>query len=258
MHQTTNNYCTRRNNMKANMKMKSKKIICTILTSVTAAVITLTAVTTVAALIPSSSVVAKESIGNGLILSTDSIAVTPGVPVTFNALLAEGFDASRLACVVADPGIATITPVAYDANAAAYQITYENNGSTVAAIYHLDNPAVVAYVHISASPIIMEIPEKLGTNRDNYCTLVSYEFVPYVFSYGDFSDYKNTLNIKYQCASYKDKGYAKWGCYGFFYDADGAVLSKVHLYGSTLSEGRIYHSEFNVPVNAVRFAIEGF
>ena len=125
-------------------------------------------------------------------------------------------------------------------------------------MYNIDNPAVVAYVTINATPVIMDIPSKLGTNRDNYCSLVSYEFVPYDFPYADFQDYKCTLNIKYQCISYKDDDYNRWGCYGYFYDAAGNVLSKVHLYANSLSKGRIYHSEFNVPVNAVRFSIESF
>lgn len=232
------------------MKTKLKKLICSILTCAIALSVTCA--------VPVLSASAAESIGNGLILSTDSITVTPGSPVTFTAVLGEGCDASRLDCVVADPDIVTITPVACVANTAAYQVNCENGGSTLAAIYHLDNPAVVAYVTITASPLIMEIPARLGTNHDNYCTLVSYEFVPYDFTYADFGDYKNTLNIKYQCASYKDDGYSKWGCYGSFYDADGNLLSKVHLYCSTLARGRIYHSEFNVPVDAVRFAIEGF
>ncbi len=102
------------------------------------------------------------------------------------------------------------------------------------------------------------VPARLGTNHDNYCTLVSYEFAPYDFTYADFNDYQATLNIQYQCVSYKDDDYSKWGCYGCFYDADGNLLSKVHLYCSTLVKGRIYHSEFNVPVGAVRFVIEGF
>ncbi len=232
------------------MKTKLKNLICSML----ACAIIFT-VTCSAPVLPAS---AKENIGNGLILSTDSITLTPGSPVTFTAVLGEGFDASRLACVVADPDIVTVAPVAYAANAASYQVNYENSGSTVAAIYHLDNPAVVAYVAVNASPLIMEVPARLGTNHDNYCTLVSYEFAPYDFTYADFNDYQATLNIQYQCVSYKDDDYSKWGCYGCFYDADENLLSKVHLYCSTLVKGRIYHSEFNVPVGAVRFVIEGF
>ncbi len=207
---------------------------------------------------PAMSVSAKESVGNGLILSTDSIVIAEGASDTFTAVLAGDADASRLACVVADPAVASITPVAYAANAAAYQVTYGAGGSTIAAIYHLDNPEVVAYVTVSATPLIMQIPAKFGTNHENYCSLVSYEFVPYDFTYADFNDYKATLNIKYQCTSYKDDEFNKWGCYGYFYDAAGNVLSKVHLYASSLAKGRVYHSEFHVPVNAVRFSVEGF
>ncbi len=227
--------------------MKRKKLLCSLLTFV----IALSAA-------PALSASAKESVGNGLILSTDSITIVDGAAATFTAVLGEGFDASRLACVVADPSVATITPIAYAANVAAYQVTYGNGGSTVAAVYNLDNPNVVAYVTVNASPLIMDIPSRLGTNHDNYCALVSYEFVPYDFTYADFNDYKSSLKLQYQCTSYKDDAYAKWGCYGYFYDAAGNVLSKVHLYCSSLAKGRIYHSEFNVPVNAVRFAIEGF
>ena len=187
---------------------------------------------------PAMSVSAKESVGNGLILSTDSIVIAEGASVTFTAVLAGDADASRLACVVADPAVASITPVAYAANAAAYQVTYGAGGSTIAAIYHLDNPEVVAYVTVSATPLIMQIPAKFGTNHENYCSLVSYEFVPYDFTYADFNDYKATLNIKYQCTSYKDDEFNKWGCYGYFYDAAGNVLSKVHLYASSLAKGR--------------------
>ncbi|MDE7031186.1 MAG: hypothetical protein K2P63_14670 [Lachnospiraceae bacterium] len=231
------------------MKANWKRALCSLLL-----IITLSAVSAS----PVLSVSAQESIGNGLILSTDSITLTEGASTTFTAMLGEGFDASRLDCIVADPAVASITPAAYAANAAAFQVTYSGAGSTVAAIYHLDNPEVVAYITINATPLILEIPARLGINRDNYCTLISHEFVPYDFPYADFNDYKYTLNLRYQCASYKDNDFTKWGCYGYFYDAAGNVLSKVHLYCGSLAKGRIYHSEFNVPVEAVRFTIEGF
>ena len=66
------------------------------------------------------------------------------------------------------------------------------------------------------------------------------------------------MKLSYKCDSYKDDGYSTWGCYGYFYDAAGNVISKVHLYCSSLSVGRVYTSEFNVPVNAVRFSVDGF
>ena len=202
---------------------------------------------------------AKESIGNGLILSDDAITLTEGTSAVLVAAMQEGFDASRLACVSENPEVATITPVISMNHVANFQIDYVGNGSTVVAIYHMDNPAVVAYTTINATSIIMEIPSKLGTNKDNYCTLVGYEFVPYEFhKYANFNDYKYTLNLSYRCDSYEDDGYLRWGCYGYFYDAAGNVLSKVHLYASSMAKGRVYHSEFNVPVNAVRFSIEGF
>lgn len=207
---------------------------------------------------PAKEACAKESIGNGLILSTDAITVTADAPASFTAVLGEGFDASKLVCVTADPDVAVITPVAYAANAAAFQVSYGTGGSTVAAVYHADNPLVVAYMTINATSLIMDIPARLGTNHSNYCKVVSYEFVPYDFTYNDFNDYKSTLNIKYQCTAYNDDDYTRWGCYGYFYDAAGSVLSKVHLYASSLAKGRVYHSEFHVPVNAVRFTIEGF
>lgn len=229
---------------------KRKRILCALLTFVFAL--------SVYSAVPALSVSAKESIGNGLILSTDNITIVDGASATFTAVLGEGFDASRLACVVADPNVATVTPIACAANAAAYQVTFGNGGSTVAAVYHLDNPAIVAYVTINASALIMELPSRLGTNHNNYCVPVSYEFVPYDFTYADFNDYKSTLKLQYQCTSYKDDDYTKWGCYGYFYDAAGNVLSKVHLYCGSLAKGRVYHSEFNVPKNAVRFRVEGF
>lgn len=234
------------------MKIRTtfKKIVCTLLTA--------TIAFSAALAFPSQTALAKENVGNGVILSTDVITVTEGGTATFTALLPEGLDASRLACVVANPGAVSVTPVAYAGNAAAFQVDYLSSGSTVAAVYHMDNPAVVAYVTINASTLLMDIPSRLGTNRDNYCKLTSYAFVPYDFPYADFNDYKYTLNIQYQCVAYNDDDYSKWGCYGYFYDAAGNVLSKVHLYCSTLTVGRTYHSEFNVPVNAVRFRIEGF
>ncbi|MDE7321166.1 MAG: hypothetical protein K2N73_00285 [Lachnospiraceae bacterium] len=208
--------------------------------------------------VPATDISAKESIGNGLVLSTDTITVTTDTAATFTAALGEGSDASRLACIMTDSTVASITPVAYASNVAAFQVNYGSGGSTTAAIYNVDNPAVVAYMTITATPLIMDIPARLGTNHNNYCKVVSYEFVPYDFTYANFNDYKSTLNIQYQCAAYKDDEYNRWGCYGYFYDAAGNVLSKVHLYASSLAKDRIYHSEFNVPVNAVRFSIEGF
>lgn len=202
---------------------------------------------------------AKESVGNGIVLSEEVLTLSEGTSTVLVAAIQEGMDASRLACVSADPNVATVTPVASMSHIANFQVDYVGNGSTVIAIYHMDNPAIVAYTTVNASTLIMDIPEKLGTNHENYCTFTGYEFKPYEFSkYADFNDYKNTLKISYRLASYKDDGYTKWGCYGYFYDAAGNVLSKVHLYCGSLSKGRTYYSEFNVPVNAVRFSIEGF
>ncbi|MBQ6787912.1 MAG: hypothetical protein IJO85_09325 [Lachnospiraceae bacterium] len=202
---------------------------------------------------------AKESIGNGLILSNDVVTLTENSSTVLVATMQDGFDASRLACVSANPEIATVTPVIAVNNIAHFQIDYVGNGSTVVAIYHMDNPAVVAYTTVNTRALIMELPAKLGRNKDNYCTVTGYEFVPYEFhKYANFNDYKYTLKLSYRCDSYKDDVYAKWGCYGYFYDAAGNVLSKVHLYCGSLAKGRVYQSEFHVPVNAVRFSVEGF
>lgn len=235
--------------MKTKMKKMKNQICCTMAFCI---------ILSILCVIPATDSSAKESIGNGLILSTDAVTVTTDSAATFTAALGQGFDTSRLACIVADPDVASITPVAYASNVAAFQVNYGNGGSTVAAIYSLDNPAVVAYVAVNATPLIMDIPARLGTNHSNYCKVVNYAFVPYDFTYADFNDYQSTLDIQYQCISYKDDEYNRWGCYGYFYDAAGNVLSKVHLYASSLAKDRIYHSEFNVPVNAVRFSIEGF
>ena len=239
-----------------NTKAKNKKLD-KILPKFLTLILTLAIILPAAYTIPLP-VYAKESVGNGLILSTDTLTITEGGSASFTAALGEGFDASKLVCVVADPSVVSVTPIAFAANVAAFQIQYGTGGSTVAAVYHIDNPSVVAYLTINATAVIMDIPAKLGTNRSNYCSLVSYEFVPYDFTYANFNDYKYILKIQYQCDSYQDDDYTKWGCYGYFYDAAGNILSKVHLYCSSLSKGRIYSSEFNVPVNAVRFSIEGF
>ena len=202
---------------------------------------------------------AKESIGNGLILSEDVVTLTENSSNVLVATMQEGFEASRLACVSSNPEVVTVTPVIAVNHIAHFQLDYVSNGSAVVAIYHLDNPAVVAYTTVNTTSIIMELPAKLGTNKDNYCTVTGYEFVPYEFhKYANFNDYKYTLKLSYRCDSYKDDAFAKWGCYGYFYDAAGNVLSKVHLYCGALAKGRVYHSEFHVPVNAVRFSVEGF
>lgn len=232
------------------MKKYLKRFICAILSAALT--------TTLLSAAPSAEVFAKESVGNGIILSEDTVVLSENGTATFTAALGEGFDASRLTCVVADPNVATVTPIAFAANVAAFQVNYVGLGTTVAAVVHMDNPAVVAYTTINASSVIMNIPAKLGADKKNYCELVSYEFVPYDFTYENFNDYKSTLKLQYKCVSYKDEDYRKWGCYGYFYDAAGNVLSKVRLYCSALSEGRVYKSEFNVPVNAVRFTVEGF
>lgn len=201
---------------------------------------------------------AKESVGNGVILSEDAITLSENGTATFTAALGEGFDASRLTCVVANPSVATVTPVAYAGNVAAFQVNYVGLGTTVAAIVHMDNPAVVAYTTINVSSVIMNVPAKLGTDKKNYCELVHYEFVPYDFTYADYHDFKSTLKLQFKCTSYGDEDYRKWGCYGYFRDAAGNVLSKVRLHASALSVGRIYKNDFNVPANAVSFTIEGF
>ncbi len=206
-----------------------------------------------------STAAAEESTGSGLVLSAGALTLTEGSSAVLTAALQEGFDASRLACVSADPNVATVIPVAAVNHIANFQVNYVGSGTTVVAVYHLDNPAVVAYAAITTSPLIMDIPSRLGTNHDNYCEVTGYTFVPYDMNqYASMNDYKYTMNLEYRCVSYQDDGFSKWGCYGYFYDAAGTVLKKVHLYCSSLSKNRIYKSEFHVPVNAVRFSIEGF
>lgn len=232
------------------MKQIFKKWICAALSAAL--------VSSVISVVPAAEALAKESVGNGVILSEDAITLSENGVATFTAALGEGFDASRLTCVVADPNVATVTPIAYMGNVAAFQVNYVGLGSTVAAVVHADNPAVVAYTTINASSVIMNVPAKLGTDKKNYCELVSYEFVPYDFTYADYNDYKSTLKLQFKCTSYKDEDFRKWGCYGYFRDAAGNVLSKVRLYASAMSVGRTYKDEFNVPVNAVSFTLEGF
>ena len=72
---------------------------------------------------------ANPSIGNGIILSDDVVALSEGTSFTIAAALGEGLDASRLTCVSANPGVATVTPVASMANIANFQIDYAGNGS---------------------------------------------------------------------------------------------------------------------------------
>lgn len=232
------------------MKQFFKKWICAALSAAL--------VSSVISVVPAAEAFAKESVGNGVILSEDAITLSENGVATFTAALGEGFDASRLTCVVADPNVATVTPIAYMGNVAAFQVNYVGLGSTVAAVVHADNPAVVAYTTINASSVIMNVPAKLGTDKKNYCELVSYEFVPYDFTYADYNDYKSTLKLQFKCTSYKDEDFRKWGCYGYFRDAAGNVLSKVRLYASAMSVGRTYKDEFNVPVDAVSFTLEGF
>jgi hypothetical protein len=193
----------------------------------------------------------------GMTLSTDSITLTEGGVQTFTVALPSGYDASGLIGICANPEVASIEPIAAVGNIAAFSVGYVGTGSTVAAVYSEAYPSMVAYLTVDSSMIIMDIPSKLGTNKDNYCSLVSYEFVPYDYTYEDFNDYKYTLNLKYKCSSYNDTDFTKWGCYGYFYDASGNIIKKVHLYASSLAKDREYHSEFNVPVNAVKFSIEG-
>jgi hypothetical protein len=233
---------------------KFKKIICL----ATAFALSLTVVSSVNSNSASSTVYAAQDTVEVLTLSDSQITVTEGNTAAFTAAMPDGYDGSRLTCVVADANVAAVAPIAYDSNIATFAVNYVNDGSTIAAIINLDNPEIVAYITINATKIILNIPSKFGTNHNNYCTLVSYEFVPYDFIYANLNDYKYTLNLKYQCSAYNDTDFNKWGCYGYFYDAAGNVISKVHLYASSLSKGRVYHSEFNVPVNAVSFSIEGF
>ncbi len=228
------------------MNQKTKKMLSAILVFVLTLSFTMT-------------VSASETTGNGVILSAYSLQVAENAPGVLAAALPEGMDASRLACVSADPAVATITPVISMNHVANFQVDYAGDGSTVVAVYHQDNLAVVAYATVQSAAIIMDIPAKLGVNKDNYCTLTEYDFVPYEFhKYANLNDYKSTLKLSYRCDSYKDDGYLRWGCYGYFYDAAGNILSKVHLYAGSLAEGRVYKSEFDVPVNAVRFSVEGF
>ena len=163
------------------MKQFFKKWICAALSAAL--------VTAVVSAVPAAEAFAKESVGNGVILSEDAIVLPENGVATFTAALGEGFDASRLTCVVADPNVATVTPVAVAGNIAAFQVNYVGLGTTVAAVVHMDNPAVVGYTTSNASWVIMNVPAKLWSYKKNHCELLNYGFVPYDFPYADYHDY---------------------------------------------------------------------
>lgn len=200
---------------------------------------------------------AADTLGN-IILSCSTLTTTAASTASFCAALPEGMDASKLMCVVADNTVAATKMIASSGNVAAFEISYINPGQTVAAVYLPELPSMISYIPVCSAPIIVQAPSRLGASKSNYCKLVSYEFAPYRQSaYQNLNDYSSVIRLKYKCCEYNDKDYKKWGCYASFIDADGNVISKVHLYAGYLSKGRVYTSEFNVPVNAVKFVIEG-
>lgn len=196
--------------------------------------------------------------GNGLTLSTNTLTLSEGSVASVTAVLPEGLDANKLTFMTADPAVVTVTKSAVAGNAAAFLFTFAGNGNTSVAIFHEDNPAVVGYVAVNASQLILSIPKHLGDNKKNYCSIKDITFEPYSFTYADFQDYKYKMKLQFTCDSYKDTDLTKWGAFGYFYDANGNIISKVHLYARALSKGRTYKDECNVPVNAVRFEIEGW
>lgn len=195
---------------------------------------------------------------NGITLSTDTVALSENVSTTVTAALPAGMDASALTYFVADPNVVTVTPMGAVGNVASFQLTYAGNGITTVAIFYAGNEAISGFITVTSSTIIMNIPKHLGKNHDNYCEMINYTIEDYDFPWADFHDYKYTIKFNYKCTSYEDDDFSKWGCFGYFYDAAGNVIGKVHLYCSGLSVGRTYTDQCNVPYNAVRFELEGF
>ena len=196
--------------------------------------------------------------GNGVTLSTNAVTLSEGAVATVTAVLPAGMDADKLTFFTADPAVVTVAKSAVAGNSAAFTFAYAGNGTTTVAIFHADNPAAVGYVTVNASQLILTVPSHLGSNKDNYCKIKDITFEPYSFTYADFQDYKYTMKLQYTCEEYKDTDYTKWGAFGYFYDANGNIISKVHLYAKALAKGRTYKDECNVPANAVRFEIEGW
>lgn len=209
-------------------------------------------------LTPNSKVLAKESVGNEVAISSEVIAISPVTTTTFTASFINGGDGTKLNCILEDPSIATISPVAYADNVAAFQINYKATGKTVLAVYSADDMSKVAYATILSAPISIESPAKLGTNKDNYFELKDFAFETYEHKFKSYTDFAYKLTITCKCTSYKDKDFKKWGCLGTFYDAQGNGLANAWLFCSSLSEGKECKSEINVPYNAVRLEFEGF
>ena len=195
---------------------------------------------------------------NGIIVSTDTVTLSENLSTTVTAALPAGFDASALTCMVMNPNVVTVTPLGAVGNVASFQFTYTGDGMTTAVIAYTGNEAVCAAINVTCSKLVMDIPKHLGNSHDNYCEMVDYTFEDYHFPWADYQDYKYTLKFTYKCTSYEDEDFSKWGCFGYFYDAAGNVIGKVHLYSSGVSVGRVYHDECNVPYNAVRFKLEGW
>lgn len=201
---------------------------------------------------------AAGSTGNGVTLSTNVLTLSEGSVASVTAVLPDGMDANKLTFFTADPAVVTVAKAGVAGNAAAFTFSYAGNGSTTVAIFHSDNAAVVGYVTVNASQLILTVPNHLGDNKQNYCSIKDITFEPYSFTYADFQDYKYKMKLQYTCDAYGDTDFTKWGTYGYFYDANGNIISKVHLYAKALAKGRTYKDECNVPVNAVRFEIEGW
>lgn len=201
---------------------------------------------------------AKEDQNKTLIVSDQSLFISPTSLTTFTAATLDGTDATKLQWIIADPGVATVTPIAYSGNVAAFGVNFVSSGNTVLAIFNIDNPEIVEYIQILSNPLEFTYPERLGTNPFNYCSIINYRFAAINNTAPENAKYKYSMIVNFKCMSFEDITNSDWNCMGTFFDVNGNAISKVNLHSSKLAKDKCFAGEVKVPVNAVRLELQGF
>lgn len=187
----------------------------------------------------------KVTVRNNVSVSKSAIKILPGKSKKINIKIRK--DVNNIRFKIKDPKVVSCKWGNWKGMSIPLTITAKQSGSTYVTItntYSKEKIKIKVTVPGEWDNVKVVIPETIGEQgyESNRMKITNYSF--YQPSGWTGSYY---MHVEFKMVKYGKTGKTNWGEYVFFYDKNGNILDKSHLYANALAVGKSFSDELLVP-----------
>lgn len=187
----------------------------------------------------------KVTVRNNVSVSKGAIKILPGKSKKVNIKIRK--DVNNIQFKIKDPKVVSCKWGKWKGMSIPLTITAKQSGSTYVTItntYSKEKIKIKVTVPGEWDNVKVVIPETIGEQgyESNRMKITNYSF--YQPSGWTGSYY---MHVEFKMVKYGKTGKTNWGEYVFFYDKNGNILDKSHLYANALAVGKSFSDELLVP-----------